>query len=294
MSFWHTFVARWRARLKTRAAQKKQLAVARALLSDIPEAAALLKMADDRGVKIAFSSKLAGTNTYGYFTCRHRLGGPHIFLNPEHRSAILAATLAHELRHMQQHIALGLMDKNIVNRRAVFEENIKTALIIKHVMEADAYAFEDLIFARLIEKLEKSGGKQPTPSSSLLLMREQFMFHMRQLGEYDAQRIKQYYTLYTNAAGFRLPRLPVDRRLKLTPEKIKNLLTTPEGNNYFTDQTPLRLCAMVLDATGRELRKPLRLIEAFEKALATDSLNKSDNLQARQKIARALQAAAVS
>lgn len=117
---------------------------AKALLSQVPEGAALLKMAADNNVAIVFEPALVfaggAGNTHNAIPDKNR---PTVVqLSPFATTASLVRTLAHELRHVWQMRQLG-------NPQALTGMDFEQTVAFRRFVEGDAFVFENYIAAKL-------------------------------------------------------------------------------------------------------------------------------------------------
>ncbi|MDE1151497.1 MAG: hypothetical protein PW788_03075 [Micavibrio sp.] len=276
--------------------RKKKLAQAIAPLRQWPETAALLDFAESKGIPIKLSADLIGGQTAGYFTTDRNTGESHIALNPASTPADIGLVLIHELRHVWQSEMLGITPYN----RHLEAADPETALFLVRVREADAYAFTNLMIARMrnaaaddtearniADRLEKANGGAPLDALQQQLLQEfmlekfmkrlpqqqfdmaqDFLWAIENMDTYDRETIVDYHTRYTH------PQYATEMRPEGTPlntgdaRKMLKLGVHENVPAYFNEVSDAQFRQAVLSSVTPEMKQAVNLIAAFEKAAA--------------------------
>lgn len=125
--------------------REKLLADTKRILRLLPETAALLDLADARGIDIRLDGDMIGTEDSGLTAINRTTGNISISIKPYKTPEDTVIALIHELRHVWQIEKLGITPMQI----GLVESDARAALMFTRVREADAYAYTDLVIARL-------------------------------------------------------------------------------------------------------------------------------------------------
>jgi hypothetical protein len=262
-----------------------------------PETSALLDLAAEKGVAIAFDDALLGSETEGMVMRNRKTGKCRIALKPSLVPEDIAIPLIHELRHLWQEETLGLK----TGEAARAEKDALTALFIMRVKEADAFAFTSLMIARLNHAQEDfiaARGMKDEEADEFLAARilsrlpgereamaRDFEKALSWLDSYDAETLSEYHRRYTAPLGAaRHAEKPLG-----TPA-VRRLLKTgtfPDMPPYLDALDDAALEKKVMAGVRPELKEAAQLMTAFEKAAAR-GLGDGEDRRQRAEIARQL------
>lgn len=125
--------------------REKLLADTKRILRLLPETAALLDLAAAKGIDIRLDGEMIGTEDSGLTSINRTTGNISISIKPYKTPEDTVIALIHELRHVWQIEKLGITPMQI----GLAESDARSALLFTRVREADAYAYTDLVIARL-------------------------------------------------------------------------------------------------------------------------------------------------
>lgn len=289
------------------------------VLKDIPETAALLDLAEAKGVSICFASRLIGKKTSGVFVRSTLPGNTRIELKPGRPAGEAAATLAHELRHLWQAEVLGLEGAKDLRGEYV---DPATKILVTRIKEADAFAFTHYIashvqrvnrdLAELGDMLIALKGDQPKLSltdedrarinahfnekhkdrekEDIEIIRSRFLAELSDLDGYDRRALRKYHALYTHPDFDPKKKPPEDARFELS--NLRRILRAGVGTgapDYMADMDDAALVIKILAPVASDVKNAAGLITAFEKAVAEGHLSEAENAKARQDIHKAVQ-----
>ena len=264
-----------------------------------PETALLLDLAKAQGVGIRFDDSLEATDTDGFLYRNRTTDECYIALKPSPEPRDIAIPLIHELRHLWQEKELGLTPAT----SALGEQDARLALILTRVKEADAFAFTDLMIARINHAQEDLREQQAlqkkmiaaAPSGTLtpqqqeelddfiaarissriadekIKMAENFLKHLGTLGSYDAIAATDYFRRYVSATGSGLKHLTEKDGHMIGLKEIRALLKTGTMDimpAYFDGPDDKAFAEAVLSGVKPAVLEAVSAMEAFEKAAA--------------------------
>jgi len=272
---------------RLRSTQKKQaLEEVKNILRQWPETMALLQLAEDRGIPVVFDKALIGKQAKGGFIRSTKPGRSRIRLQPLRPPEQLAATLVHELRHLWQADIMGI-DQNDFRREYQTPE---MKLLTTRLKEADAYAFTYMIAKRIERQEATAQGKKivvDNPAADARNMRQRFLKELRDMDSYDRNGVRKYHALFTTVAGKPKQKKP-DKKGTFSFQNLRKILRagiTTEAPDYLADMPDDILRARVLRPVSKDVKKTIRLIASFEKAVASKKISPAKSLQKREAIA---------
>lgn len=287
------------------------------LLCLLPETAALLRLAAEKGIAIRFNGDFIGTDNSGVTVSSRRTGETHIELKPYAAPEDIAPALIHELRHVWQNDRLGLTAKTM----GLGETDAKTALLLMRVKEADAFAYTGLAIKRLnnaaaafaeSEELRKkllkeNGGKplseaQEDEISDVIAARiaarlpadrdetaAGFVKALTWLDSYDRETLGEYHGRYTHPFNSLLEHLTEKDGHAVTLAAIRSLTEAgmgPTRISYLDHLDDVEFENLVLRDVAPALLETERLMTAFEKS-ATPENRKAIDTQLRAALRQA-------
>jgi hypothetical protein len=295
-----------------------ELAAVIDVLKDIPETAALLDLAAERGVSIGLAGRLIGKNTSGVFTRSTLPGKTRIELKPGRPAGETAATLAHELRHLWQAEVLGLVGGK--DLRGEYLDPM-TKILVTRIKEADAFAFTHYIASRvqrMNRDLAELGDmlitlKGDAPKLSLTdedrartnahftekhknmdkqdveIIRSRFLAELDDLDGYDRRALRKDHALYTHPDFAPKKKPPQDARFELA--HLRRILRAGVGTgapDYMADLDDAALAAKILAPVANDVKNAAGLISAFEQAAIDRRLSAEENARSRRDIHKAV------
>ncbi|MFN7115117.1 MAG: DUF6782 family putative metallopeptidase [Alphaproteobacteria bacterium] len=295
-----------------------QMAAVLDVLKDIPEAAALLDLAAAKGVSIGFDRGLIGKKTSGVFTRSSTPGKTRIALKPNRPAGETAATLVHELRHLWQAEVLGLDGAKSLRGEYI---DPATKILVTRIKEADAFAFTHYIASR-VERMNRDLAelgemlmtiKGDAPKLSLTdedraridthfrkkhkdmekqdieIIRARFLEELTDLDGYDRRALRKYHALYTHPDFEPKKKPPEDARFELA--NLRRILRAGVGQDapdYMADLDDAALAAKILAPVAADVKEAVRLMTAFEKAVADNRLPPQEAAETKREIHKAV------
>ncbi|MEZ0223661.1 MAG: DUF6782 family putative metallopeptidase [Alphaproteobacteria bacterium] len=267
------------------------------LLQLWPETSLLLDLAQAQGVGIRFDDSLESTDTDGFLYRNRTTNECYIALKPCREPRDIAIPLIHELRHLWQEKELGLTPAT----SGLAEPDARMALIFTRVKEADAFAFTDLMIARINHAQEDLKEQQSlqqkmlaeAPSGTLppqqqeelddfiaarisariadekTKMTENFLKQLGTLDSYDAIAANDYFRRYVSATGSSLKHLTAKDGQIIGLKEIRALLKTGTVDimpPYFDAPDDKAFSDAVLSGVKPAVLEAVSAMEAFEKA----------------------------
>ncbi len=291
--------------------QRTRFDAAVALIKNYPETQFLLQLAQEEGIKIGFDPKMRNSEAAGMLQTDRTTGEKVIALSPDAGPQDVALTLIHELRHAWQDKVLGLTPQT----RSKSEPDVETTILLNRVREADAYAFTNLIVRRmqaaaedeveargLVEKLQKTSGKQPDQFQLEMIseyvtekfisridndhkeMVLDFAWALRNFDTYDRRALVDYHARYTS------PHYETQARPEMAQPfglgDIRKMMIMGVAGNMppYLDKVPDALFRQaILQDISPPLQNAMGLISKFEK-VAKRGISKKDDMQFRTEI----------
>lgn len=307
-------IARIRWAMTPGRVKQKQLDDIKALLRQWPETRALLDMAEDKNIPIAFDATLIGARTTGVFVRSTVEGKTRIRLQPLRPPAQVAPTLIHELRHMWQMEVLGIGAHDF---RGEYSRP-QTKLMTTRIKEADAFAFTHMMVTRInraagyleeaavmaknladlnptkslsaqdIEKINEHFREKTKDDAQkdVQTIRDRFVAELQDLDGYDRSGLRKYHALYTTPrfAPKKKPNADIEKYDLQNLRKILRAGIGAEAPDYMADVSDFNLARKVMAPIQPDVLKTMRLMTAFEKAAAKGKLTKDQNRLSRETI----------
>ena len=292
--------ARLKWSLKSEKKKQRLIDAACQFLRLWPETNGLLELARAKGIGIRFDDSLDGTDTDGVFHRNRETGECYIALKPCLEPHDIAIPLIHELRHLWQEQQLGLTP----GKSGLGEKDATTALLLTRVKEADAFAFTNLMIARINHAqqdfidseafgrklLRDSGAAELSSAQQGLVddflaqrianrvpaetkkMAEDFLRELGDLDSYDHSAAAEYFRRYISPTGPHLSHLTEKDGHVLGLADIRKIMqagTFDTMPRYLADQDDAMLVQAILSGVRADLRETVSLMDAFEKAART-------------------------
>lgn len=266
------------------------------LLRVWPETAELLDLARDLNIGIRFNEAFIGTETDGVFSRNRTTGECHIELKPFKKPEDAAIPLIHELRHLWQDRQLGLQP----GKAALADRDAPFALLLSRVKEADAFAFTDLMIARINNAREDltdsdafakslGPGAELTPEQQEQVdeflaqriaarlpgekekMEQGFLRALGWMESYDRETLEKYHRRYTDPARETQAHLTEKDGAPLTLAAVRGLLragTMVSMPAYLDASDDAAFVQTVMGGLNADVKAVADLIAVFEKAAA--------------------------
>lgn len=218
----------------------------------------LLDQAGRQGLAIRMSDRLLDKTVNGKFVRSETSDKKQIFLKPCRTMLATAKTLAHELSHFYQTQDLGVKNERL---RALEYQDVRTAVLVMRIKEADAVARANAAMQRL--------RGQPVTAAG---MQQDFFSHLEKLGNYDLRRVRNYHGRYTRP-GARLSRAFNEKSLKRDEKPVdiaalRRMLRTgiaPETPNYMSGIPDAVFESIVMGPVRADVRQAMIMIQKVEK-----------------------------
>jgi hypothetical protein len=253
-----------------------------------PVAALLMEMAEADGVSIMFDRSMIGGATDGVIDILDKT----VFICPLRDREQLCNTVLHELRHYWQMKQVGLhIDNDAIDCR-----DVTMLVLINRVMEAEADAFADLMMRDLSAIMKAKDAGMPM-SEKLLMddprnMGQAFIDRLKNLDAgYDENMVEAYHALYLPRFGKAETKELPEGETFIDIPRLRCILksgVTADAPAYMAGMPDETFERIIKKSISPTVARPIRLIDAFEKAAAKMSAKESRH--ARMKIGKIIKA----